>query len=293
MKKLIHILLNQSLKELFKYKSFFLLIFVLILADRVLKYFSKSRQLALDLPKFNTLSVQVAEFVFNDLPQLLLQWITDYRTLVAVVVLFFFKQLISMWPSSDMRRMHRQERGKFGLASSLVAIHGRQVAWDALAVGSIVAITGIWIFGTYLCGLLTWNGYQSTFSLFLFAALTGLILPITMAGFSFSSKLAVISEGSFKEKLGLFFQLLLNRKVFLGAWIFFALRIAIEMVFVVILPLSVLWTMDNVVLRIAIAGIIATPFYSFLKMASFKFFLYIYQPFDLVKKEYQTYYLSF
>ena len=122
------------------------------------------------------------------------------------------------------------------------------------------------------------------------AGLSALILPITMAGFSFSSKLAVISKGSFKEKLALFFQLLIKRRVLVGAWLFFLFRIAVETVFVVILPLLILWTMDNAIIRITIAGLIATPFYSFLKMASFKFFLFIYQPYPLVAEEYASYY---
>ncbi|MCG8335396.1 MAG: hypothetical protein MJE63_12805 [Proteobacteria bacterium] len=293
MKKLLHILFNQSLTDLFKYKSFFLLIFVLILADRLLKYLSKSKQLTFSLPKFETLSIQVAEYLFDEFPIVLMDWITDYRTLLVMVVLFLFKQLISMWPSSDMRRMHRDERGTFGLAASLLVIQGKQVLWDALAVGTMVLLTGLWILGAYLCGMYAWNQHQAVYSLFLFVGIAGLILPITMAGFSFSSKLAVISKGNFKEKLGLFFQLLLSGRVFVGAWLFFTFRIAVEVVFVVILPVLVLWTMDNPVLRIAIAGAIATPFYSFLKMASFKFFLLIYKPYSLVESEYKTYYRSF
>ncbi len=293
MKKLLHILFKQSLKDLFKYKSFFLLIFVLILADRLLKYLSQSKQLTFSLPKFETLSIQAAAYLFDEFPGVLMDWVTDYRTLLVMVALFLFKQLISMWPSSDMRRMHRKERGTFGLAASLLVIQGKQVVWDALAVGTMVLLTGLWMLGAFLCGWYAWNLHQAVYSLFLFAGITSLVLPVTLAGFSFSSKLAVISKGNFKEKLGLFFQLLRNSRVFLGAWLFFTFRIVVETVFVVILPVFVLWTMDNAVLRIAIAGAIATPFYSFLKMASFKFFLYIYKPYSLVENEYSTYYQSF
>lgn len=293
MKKLLHILFSQSLKDLFKYKSFFLLIFVLILADRLLKYISKSNQLTFSLPKFEKLSIQAAAYLFEEFPGVLMDWITDYRTLLVMIVLFLFKQLISMWPSSDMRRMHRKERGTFGLAASLLVIQGKQVAWDALAVGTMVLLTGLWMLCAYICGLYAWNQYQGVYSLFIFAGITSLILPITMAGFSFSSKLAVISKGNFKEKLGLFFQLLRSIRVFTGAWLFFTFRIAVEAIFVVILPVFILWTMDNPILRIAIAGAIATPFYSFLKMASFKFFLFIYKPYPLVENEYSAYYRSF
>ena len=292
MKKLINLLLNQSLKDLFKHKSFFLLIFVLILADRFIKVATESNRLSVEIPKFETLSIHIACWVFNDLPALLLESITDFRTLLIIVLLFFLKQLISMWPSSDMRRMHRQEREKFGLFASLISIHGKQIAWDAIAVGSIVIITALWMLIMFLVSLATWRIHGAAYSLFLFGGLSSLILPITMAGFSFSSKLAVLSKGSFMEKLSLYFRLFLDRKVFLGSWIFYALRIGIEAVFVVILPFLILWTMDQVVLRITIAGLIATPFYSFLKMASFKFFLFIYKPYDLVRDEYGLYYSS-
>jgi len=292
MKKLINLILSQSFKDLLKYKSFLLLIFVLILADRFIKYVTDSKKTSFAIPEFDSLSMQAADYVFTQFPESILNWLTDYRTLIVIVLLFLLKQLISMWPSSDMRRMHRLERENFGLISSLIAIHGRQVIWDAIAVGTIVGITIVWLAGAFLVGLLTWNLGAAAYSLYLFATISGLVFPITMAGFSFSSKLAVISTGSFSEKLRLFFELLLSRRVFLGSWVFYSLRIIIEAIFVFILPLTILWAMENVILRITIAGLIATPFYSFLKMASFKFFLYIYKPYPLVKAEYQTYYTS-
>ncbi len=47
---------------------------------------------------------------------------------------------------------------------------------------------------------------------------------------------------------------------------------------------------DNFWLRIAVASLSATPVYSLLKMASFKFFLEVYKPFPLVHAEYRSYY---
>lgn len=290
MKKLIDLLLNQSLKDLFKHKSFFLLIFVLILVDRFIKYFTDSKKSQIDLPKFETLSAQVAEYVFVELPGVVFSWLTDYRTLLVLVTLFLLKQLISMWPSSDMRRMHRDERERFGIFASLIAIHGKQVVWDAIAVGTVVAVSSAWLLVCYLATYLVWNLSHSIGALFLFALLSSLIGPIAMAGFSYSSKLAVISLGDFKEKLALFFQLFTNKRVFAISWAFFTLRIVIEAIFVVILPLTILWVMENAIARITIAGLIATPFYSFLKMASFKFFLFTYKPFPLVQTEYKAYY---
>jgi hypothetical protein len=290
MRALIRILLNHSVRDLFKYKSFFLLIFVLIIADRLLRYLTAPYRAGVQVPEIRTLSLEAARFVFVDLPGWAWPWLFDIRLLLLMVGLFFFKQLISMWPSSDMRRMHRLERGGFGLLSSLIAIQGRQVVWDAAAVGSIVLVVGAWTVVSYLIGLLIWQAVPSALPLLVFGGLAALSAPIAMAGFSFSSKLAVLSKGRFGEKLSLFFKLFTDKRVFIAAWLFFLARIVIELLFVVIVPVAIILTLDIFWLRILLAGLIATPLYSFLKMASFKFFLQLFRPFPLVRAEYQDYY---
>jgi len=290
--KLIRNLLSHSVRDLFRYKSFFLLIFVLILADRLLQRITAPYRAGFQLPAMRTLSLELAAFVFNHLPGLLLQWLFDVRSLALGVILFLFKQLISMWPTSDMRRMHRQERKGFGLLSSLAAIGGRQVVWDALAVGSTVFVVGAWIAIAYTIGWLVWSAAPTAMALAVFGGLAFLAFPTAMAGFSFSSKLAVLSQGGFGEKLRLFFKLFVDRRVVIASWLFFMARVIIELVFVVILPLIILLTLDLFWLRVILAGIIATPFYSFLKMATFKFFLVLYEPFPLVRQEYAAYYAA-
>lgn len=280
------------MRDLLKHKSFFLLIFLLIFLDRVLRYFIKVDKSGLKIPETKGLGIDIAIYLFEDLPGLLYEWLFDYRTFLIVVVLFLFKQLTSMWPSSDMRRIHRKERERFGLFSSLVSIHGKQVIWDAIAVGSIVLITGSWALISYLISRSFWKLHPSSFAVLLFAFMAFLIFPIAMGGFSFSSKLAVLSKGSFRDKLGLFFQLLINRRIFWPSWLFFLFRIVVEVIFVVVIPVAVILSMDNFLLRIIIAGLIATPLYSFLKMVTFKFFLQVYQPFPLVQEEYASYYVK-
>jgi hypothetical protein len=56
------------------------------------------------------------------------------------------------------------------------------------------------------------------------------------------------------------------------------------------IPAYILMTLDNFILRILLAALLATPVYSYLKMASFKFFLVLYERFALVKQEYDSYY---
>jgi len=290
MKQLLQVLLGHSIRDLFRHKSFFLLIFVLILMDRLTKNISAIDRSKLQIPEFNRLSLEAAAFTFERLPGMVWELLTDYRTFVAAGVLFVLKQLISMWPSSDMRRMHRSERESFGLVGSLLAISGRQVLWDAVAIGWVVLLTGAWTAASFLVTLPIWQYFETPAALAALAMLVTLCLPLAMAGFSFSSKLAVISRGSFREKLQLFFSLFFDPRLLWPSWMFFLVRIIIELIFVVILPLTIFWAVDIYLLKILVAGLIATPFYSLLKMASFKFFLEVYRPFPLVQAEYATYY---
>ncbi len=290
--RLVRPLLVDSLRDLFRYKSFFLLIFALILADRVLKKTVAVDRSALRLPNLAEAGLHTARVVFEEMPETLFTLLTDYRTFLALAGLFLLKQLISMWPSSDMRRMHRRERSGFGLLASLAAIRWEQVAWDALAVGSICAVTGLWCLAAFLLCRSLWIEAQTLGPLLLFGGLVGLFLPISMAGFSFSSKLAVIQRGGFGEKLALFFRLLTDIRFLLRAWLFFLFRIAVESVFVVAIPAAVLLLVELFWLRILAAGLLATPVYSYLKMVTFKFFLAIYSDTPLVKEEYIAYYAA-
>jgi len=288
--KLLQILLFDSAKDLFKYKSFFLLIFVLMLLDRLLTKLVKVNRSALDTSEIKQLTLESARYVFESLPLDIWHVLTDYRTFIILVGLFLLKQLISLWPSSDMRRMHRSERGAFGLLGSLAVIRWEQVLWDAIAVGSICGLYAAWSILGYLVTLLIWQATHTTLALMILGLYVALFAPLAMAGFSFSSKLAVISHGSFNQKLGLYFKLFHSKQVLWPAWLFFTLRLVVELIFVFILPLIVLLVVDTFWIRISMATLIATPVYSYLKMISFKFFLEIYGAFSLVNQEYDDYY---
>ncbi|MGD8368030.1 MAG: hypothetical protein PVG78_10330 [Desulfobacterales bacterium] len=290
--RLARLLLVDSAKDLFRYKSFFLLIFALILADRILKKTVSVDRSAIQLPNLAETGLHTARFVFEELPGAVGSLLTDYRTFLALGGLFLLKQLISMWPSSDMRRMHRKERSGFGLLDSLTAIRWAQVAWDAVAVGSICAATGLWCLAAFLFCRILWTAAPTLWPLLMLATLVALFLPLSMGGFSFSSKLAVLQRGGFGEKLLLFFRLLTDARFMRRAWLFFMLRIALESVFVVAIPAAVLLFVDIFWLRILLAGLLATPVYSYLKMVTFKFFLAIYSDTALVREEYLTYYAA-
>ena len=289
-KRLFNILVVHSVRDLFKYKSFLLLIFVLMLADRVLKKVVPTGDRHIRWSEIGRFTEESARYVFQELPDALWRILTDYRTFVILAGLFILKQLISLWPSSDMRRMHRNERGAFGIFMSLAAIRWGQVLWDAIAVSAISGLFAVWSAVGYALSRMLWQMQPAPIVLLLFAGIVALFLPLGMAGFSFSSKLAVISRGTFKEKLGLFLLLIHSKQVLVPAWVFFSIRIGIEMVFVVAIPLIVLVTVDNFWIRILTATLLATPVYSYLKMASFKFFLEVYRPFLLVQQEFASYY---
>jgi hypothetical protein len=290
MQNLIRILIVHSVKDLFKHKSFFLLIFILAFADRGLSMIKHRYQISLGLPALQQLNMESLQFIFDRLPALLFNAITDYRVIAALVGLFFLKQIISLWPSSDMRRMHRSEREQFGIWASLTVIQWQQVVWDAIAVAFLCTLAGLWCAAWFLIHRLFYQIHPSLVQLLSLGVVISLIFPLVLGGFSFSSKLAVISKGNFSEKLSLFLKIITSPKITLWSWVFFAGRMIVESVFVIALPAYILLTVENYFLRIFFAATLATPVYSYLKMASFKFFLIVYQDFALVRAEYVNYY---
>jgi hypothetical protein len=261
-----------------------------MLLDRFLKKVVKVDRSALDTSQIKQLTLESARYVFELLPLDIWRLLTDYRTFIILVGLFLLKQLISLWPSSDMRRMHRSERGAFGLLGSLAVIRWEQVIWDAIAVGSICGLYALWTILGYFVAQLIWQSTHTILALIILGLYVALFAPLAMAGFSFSSKLAVISKGGFGQKLGLYFKLFHSKQVLWPAWLFFTLRLLVELIFVFILPLIILLVVERFWIRLTMATLIATPVYSYLKMISFKFFLEIYGPFPLVNQEYRQYF---
>ncbi len=288
MRRLLNILVVDSIRELIKYKSFFLLVAALLIADRVLRSYVSVRPEGLSLPSANDMDAAAA-WVFTESVGLFASWLLDWRTLLIGGVLFVAKQITSMWPTNDMRMMHRHEGGKMRILHSLQSLRWQQFAWDAMAVSSVLTLSAVWGGVGYLLGLWVWQTTGSAFSLLLPGGMVGVVWPIGMAGFSYSSKLAVLSNG-FPEKARLFFQLFSNRRVLLYSWVFYLARIFISLLFVLIIPIFSMLTLENFLLRIFIASISAAPAYSYVKMASFKFFLEVYRPYPEVRREYAAYY---
>ena len=282
----------QSAKELIRYKSFFLLIFILIAVDRLVHRYVDVQKFSVEPVDVVKMGPEAARFIFETLPGKLYEWIFDYRTAVLILGMFVLKQIISLWPSSDMRRMHRRERKGFGIFKALLVLRWRQVLWDAMAVGSVCIGALIWICLWFVACRFFWLLIPSPVWVLVWVGLVLLVAPLMMAGFSFSSKIAVLSRGNFSEKMGLFFKLVTDKSVFVPAWIFFVARIVVEFIFVVAIPGAAILWIPSFVIRIVVASLSATLVYSYLKMATFKFFLLAYARFPYVQQEYAQYYQS-
>lgn len=291
MKNVLKILTVGSLKDLYRFKSFFLLIFLLIVFDRIIHLRGGAGEFAFRPSDIGSLFQHLDVYLFKTLPTLFFDGLTSYRFASFAILLFVFKQVLSLWPSSDMRRMHRFDRSGFGIFTSLSILRFQQIAWDALAVGVVCGVVSIWTLFSFLISYSLWTFFTSFFWVFVLVAMVSASIPILFAGLSYSSKLAVLSQGGYLEKLDLFFKLFTDRRVLFYSWVFFSVRLFVESVFVVAIPAFILVEINTFWARIILAGLCVTPVYSYLKMASFKFFLEIYRDSPLVYHEYQTYYL--
>ena len=289
MKRLLNILVIDSIRELIRYKSFFLLVALLILLDRLLRHYSAKIQFQFDRGKL--LDYQwLAIWTYETLPGEIMGMILNWKLWAVAMGLFFFKQLTSMWPSSDMRLMHRKEGGTFRIFNSLRSIQGAQILWDALAISTVGVIGLIWSGTGYLMGWWNWYEWRHPAALLPPMLMAGIFWPVGMAGFSYSSKLAVLRRSGFAEKRRLFFCLFLKPRVMLMSWIFFLFRILISLIFVLIVPIGVLLSVENLPLRILLASLSAAPAFSYVKMATFKFFLEVYRPYPEIRREYPEYF---
>ena len=186
MKRLLNILVIDSIRELIRYKSFFLLVALLILLDRLLRHYSAKIQFQFD--RGNLLDYQwLAIWTYETLPGEMMGMLLNWKLWAVAMGLFFFKQLTSMWPSSDMRLMHRNEGGTFRIFNSLRSIQGAQILWDALAISTVGVIGLIWSGTGYLMGWWNWYEWRHPAALFPPLLMGGIFWPVGMAGFSNSS----------------------------------------------------------------------------------------------------------
>jgi hypothetical protein len=289
-KMLFSILTVESAKDLLKHRSFILLIFLILAADRFLRHNVDLSALKNSL-SFSAWQDQLPQIIFVDLPRLIGEWLFSPMVLGLLAGLFLFKQVASLWPSSSLRRWHDTRKDQ-GLLSSLFSLKGSQFLWDLTALTMLICITFGWGVLNFSWCYAWWRASGGTVPAWCFVTMMVLVWPVILAGLSYSSKLAVLQNGSYGDKFGLYLKLFSNPRIFFGSWLFFLARIVLESLFVAIIPLSALLYLDNVLLRTLLACASITPSYSYLKMASFKFFLFIYSPYPLIQLEFKDYLAS-
>jgi hypothetical protein len=293
MRWLWQVLVVHSLKDLVRYKSFLLLVAVLIVADRAFQHYLRPDAESLTLPSLPQTGAAWAAWAFDEAPRLLGGLALDWRTLAALLGLFAVKELVSLWPSSDMRLMHRRERGRSGFIGALGALRLRQVAWDATATALLAGLGFAWCLLAILPARALWEATGWAGWLAVAAALIAAAAPAVLAGLSYSSKLAVMARGGFGEKLRLFLRLFTDWRMFWQSWVFCVARLAVEGVFTLGVPVLAFATLNSFWLRVGVASLFAAPAYSYVKMATFKFFLEMYKPYPTVYEEFRAYYVTY
>jgi hypothetical protein len=286
------ILVADSARDLIQVKSLFGLLLFLLLIDRVLKFALRSREGSQDsFPALlKTVESNLPDWVFGHGVDMLLERLVDPRSLLIALMLFLLKELLSLWPTSAMRRLHREEGRGFGIVASLVALRWRQVWWDFSAVGvTTLVVSGLillaWLIANQLWIATGWVGCA-----WFFAVVSALVLSLCMAAFSFSSKLAVLSTGTRNEKMRWFMRLFYVPRLLFPAWLFFIVRASLETAVLAALPILLHFSIESVWLRLLLGTMVAAPVYSYLKMVSFKLFLELYRECPFVFSEYREYF---
>jgi len=285
---LFSVLAVDSLRDLIRHRSFPLLIFLVIVADRLLRHVLNPVSVKKAILNPEWLS-QLPETVFQDLPVQLSHWLFQPQALAVLGGLFLFKQLVSLWPSNSLRGWHSNRKGH-QLLSSLFSLRFTQLSWDFAAICLLLASASSWVFAWFLPCRGWWLATGSTIPLWVFCTACASIAPLLMAGFSFSSKLAVLQNATAREKMNLYLNLFTRPRIMAGSWLFFSVRIILEALFVAIIPLGSLLLIDNIIVRTLLACISITPSYAYLKIATFKFFLFIYQDHAPVRQEFRDYF---
>jgi hypothetical protein len=91
-----NVLVVHSVKDLLRYKSFLLLVGVLIAADRAFQTYLRPQETRLRLPPLSDLGPAWAAWIFDSAPGALLDIALDGRALAALLGLFCLKELISL-----------------------------------------------------------------------------------------------------------------------------------------------------------------------------------------------------
>lgn len=276
----------QPLLDLLQYKSFLLLMGLICFADRVLKIIKGAHHLNIKLPPFWRVEPELSARMLFKFPGLIWKQAGSENLMLAVAGLFLVKKMIMLWPSSDLRRMHRGERGRFAILGALGAIGWKSPAWYLLALLAwCTAIAGWCATWFYLCRY-GWQRYPGGGWLWTFGIAMAVSIPWMLAGFSHATKLAVNATGGPLKKLQLLFKTITAWSVAWRCWLFYGAWALLEFLFIALTTLFILSKITPGDLRMLLALVLATPFYAYLETAAFKLFLVVFQEFPEIKREY-------
>ncbi|MBI5064156.1 MAG: hypothetical protein HZB87_12025 [Desulfatitalea sp.] len=280
----------QPLADLFQYKSFLLLMFFLCIADRALKLIKGAYQMNIKLPPFWRVDPELSARLLFKFPETIWKQMGSENLMLAVASLFLVKKLLGLWPASDLRRRHRHERGRFAILGSLGAIGWKSPAWYLLALLAWCAAILGWFAAFYFICRLGWRHYPGGGWVWGLGIAVAIVVPWMLAGFSFAGKLAVNATGNALEKLKLLYKTLTAWRVAWRAWLFYLAWAILELLFISLTTVFILSKIPPDSPRMLVAIVLATPFYAYLEMASFKLFLAVFEEFPAIRQEYDSYY---
>lgn len=287
MKQLLRMLIVQPVESLLRFKSFFLLMFLVTLGDHMVKHVKFLYHLNLILPRFWRIEPKNSAYMLFQMPGLVVKRMGSGDLFLILAGLFLLRQMLLLWPSSDLRRMHRAEREPFGLAGALKSITWKSVLFHISGLSAAWIITGLWCLGWFWINRFFWRHYQSGLWLWSLFFTIILILPLLSAALSYSSRLAVNSEGTFTEKFKLLCKLFTGWRIMAGSWLFFTLRFILRAIFVVAVPIYILVAVEKGPLKIFLLTLLTTPVSAYLETVSFKIFLAFYKDYPIIWQEYE------
>lgn len=288
MKQLLQLLIFHPVTYLLRFRSFFLLMFIVALADRIVNHIKALYHLNLMLPRFWRFDPKTSAYMFFEMPGLVFRKMGPDDLFYIFAGLFFLRQAMLLWPSSDLRRMHKGERDPFGLPLAVKAIGGKSLLFHFSGLLTTWATAGIWCLGWFWISRFGWHHQRSGMWLWVLFSAVIFIIPLVSGAFSYSSRLAVNAKGTVIQKLALLLKLVTDWRIMAGSWLFFTFRLIFEAVFVVAVPIYILKTMEQGTLKILLTALLATPAAAYLEVVAFKIFLMCYQSYPIIRQEYET-----
>ena len=281
-------ILKSSIKDMFKFKSILMIVFCVVFLDKAsgtyLKPYIDQVSVSIDIDS------SISSYIFNDFPVFLMEVLSDYKSQLILFFLFVLKLVVSLWPTSGLRLVHKGDNSKSYFVKSVSHLRLSQVMLNVSIDFIILFACIVWEVFSFAISYLLWKTTGSELSVLVLGLMIFMMIPFLFAGFSFSSNVVVMSNLSNLSKFRLFFKIYLDVRCLIQIWLFFLFRALVEIVFVISIPLYAILYIDDIFQKILIASISITIPYTTLKMMSFKFFLHVFENEKEIKNEFSEFY---